>query len=331
MPSKFSVRVTVSHRRSTQESKSNPRDAFWQPIIAERESKSNFPADEIEQRFSSSFGGLLSNNLVKYLDKQIAGIEASVLPKDYPDLRDFLHFPEKYFFERIREVPSAYFGSVSTIYSKIAEAKSELFRQHPLYRQLVEKRTLAQQVLFTIDNISYGSLGYNVSFAPVEKVATVFDSNFDVFKAFLDAYIPDSFKDSIGYYNGEDLAFQIDASPALSNSFQNLSYKFPQIETQVGNPMTNGHSKMDKAKWYWSVANASLVVPVILSLVVLYFAFQMFTEVNRQQAEALKPVLDSQTQLIKHYQDLTKSYDLIQQALLKKALNETEPNKPKSK
>lgn len=331
MLSNFSIRVTINHRRSFQEKPFDPRNAFWEPIISEQRLKSNYPFDDIEQEFLTSFGGFLKSELVEYIEQQIIGFEQSILPREYPDLREFLQFPEKYIFDRFQGSPASYFNSISTIYSKISDVKSELFRQHPFYRQLVEKRAIAQQIIFTVNNISYGSFEYDISIAPIEKIATIFDSNFDLFKAFLDVYIPESFKNSIGDNDGSDLNFRIQVPETIITSFKKSSYEFPKMEAHNNTSNMYSHSTVDKGKYYWIVSNFSLLIPVILSLIVLYFVYQAIADIGRHQEEALKPVLDSQTKLIEHYQELTTNYETFQQILFKKALGDIETAKTKTK
>jgi hypothetical protein len=54
-----------------------------------------------------------------------------------------------------------------------------------------------------------------------------------------------------------------------------------------------------KAEWVWRLANGSLLVPVILALIVLYFGIKELSSFRNAQYEALKPILEHHMLLLK--------------------------------
>ena len=57
----------------------------------------------------------------------------------------------------------------------------------------------------------------------------------------------------------------------------------------------------------WIIANGSLLVPVLLTIVVAYYGMVSLAETKKNQHEVIKPVLEHQTKLLEMYQKLLES------------------------
>ena len=55
----------------------------------------------------------------------------------------------------------------------------------------------------------------------------------------------------------------------------------------------------ERAEWLWRLANGSLLIPFLLSILVMYFGLRMLTDIRNTQSEALKPVIEHQLELLK--------------------------------
>jgi Na+/melibiose symporter-like transporter len=59
------------------------------------------------------------------------------------------------------------------------------------------------------------------------------------------------------------------------------------------------HSKLDTVKWAWTLANTSLVVPVILGLLVWYAAIQGIEKEREQLRQIITSLAERQNDIIK--------------------------------
>jgi len=197
---------------------------------------------------------------------------------------------------------------------------------------------------------------------PVEKLVNLFDSNFEYFHTFFDTFLPSAFVASLArnrednvtniFLDHRDFNFNATASDELKAAFTpkqeestgtSVTIAASQDEASLPPPKTVSAdiTKMEKAQWYWKVANFSLVVPVILALLVLYHSCQKIDDVVKTQNEALKNVTEKYEKTVNHYQEALKRYERIEKILIDKTLKdlgllntdnqqttEPKPNKP---
>ena len=77
-----------------------------------------------------------------------------------------------------------------------------------------------------------------------------------------------------------------------------------KILTFVNILMKRYTSKWDKAKWLWVLSNGSLVIPIILALIVLYFTYEKIDTIFKMQQEHYREIKIEDDKLIKNYQEL---------------------------
>lgn len=169
-----------------------------------------------------------------------------------------------------------------------------------------EARSASTPVTVTISYMNYGSLDFGLMFEPIEKVATLFDSNFAYFHAFLQMYVPLELNEIIRFApNGSSgpmessfiggLNYHVSVDPSMAAVLAGAS--------KLAQPRAGGTPSMvaataDRARWAWIAANTSLLVPTALAAVYLYFANQDLQERERRRPAEYQALAQEQTKLL---------------------------------
>lgn len=283
------------------------KSAFWGFVSQRIEKESNYP-EKLEYEFKKNFGHRLKVDLREKFRSELQYIERSY--NIDLDSHRFFRGPIK----EERGYNDDYFSSIS----KLQELKNEYFKDNVEYQKLSNKVLLSNQIDFGIENISYSSLGLDLSIEPIEKVIQLFDNNFDLFRIFLDQYIPESFLSSI---SASDDKLPVTTSIEYSESFKSEFEKTTNIEKTIDNISQNKSvtsSKWEKAKWAWSLTNGTLVVPVILALIVFYVTFNKIDDIFKIRQENYKEIKIENDKMFQNYQELiqfqkTTYKDLIEE------------------
>ena len=226
---------------------------------------------------------------------------------------------------RFEKNERAYFDDIITGISNLQELKNEYFKNNIEYQRLLNKNLLATQIDFSIQNISYSSLGFDLSLEPIDKLVQLFDNNFELFRIFLDTYIAEDFLASLSYYSDDNfpLSVFLDYPQSFKEEFNTKVFntKSPDAYNSTNEQIK---TKRDKAKWAWSLANGSLFIPVILSLVILYIAISKIDKLNEIHQDNFNRIQTENDKLIDNYHRLIelqiKTYnDLI----IKRSAHET--------
>src|SRR5215813_2428736 len=61
---------------------------------------------------------------------------------------------------------------------------------------------------------------------------------------------------------------------------------------------TNWRSKLDNQRFYWLLANTSLLVPVLLAFAVLYFAWKGIGSLREEQSKQYQPIIERQSNML---------------------------------
>ncbi|GAB4023684.1 hypothetical protein GCM10028808_74660 [Spirosoma migulaei] len=167
---------------------------------------------------------------------------------------------------------------------------------------LYKKMRLAQQLEFSVNNIRYGSLLFDLSIEPAQKALEFFDNNFDYMQVFLEGYIASTFSE----------IFNIDTINFETNVNAQATGLFPAITTTQSTTAANKTTNtMDKAKWTWALVNGSFIIPLAIA-VYLVFSYQSKLEkIQELQDKRTNMILASQDQLIKQFSEQLKRSDLI--------------------
>lgn len=124
-----------------------------------------------------------------------------------------------------------------------------------------------------IASMRYGSLDLMIEFAGAKHLVELFDGNFDVFMMFAQAYLPGAFDNALHQMNfiGDAFLFDIAPMPELVSAFAAYGSTMPA-------PPPTGTAGGGRARTIWQVANFTLLIPVALSLLVLYVAAKSVSE-----------------------------------------------------
>lgn len=159
----------------------------------------------------------------------------------------------------------------------------------------------------------YTSLNLDVDISPLHKLASAFESDFDSFRVFLDVFVPQTIGDIFTPDFANSFSYNIDVPQDFKQAF--LAAPQPAAipkaaATEAAPPAhTKGTDSQERAKWLWRLANGSLVVPVVLALIVLYFGWKEMSSLRDTQQKALESALDHQQKLLE--QDRQRLEDLL--------------------
>jgi|WetSurMetagenome_2_1015567.scaffolds.fasta_scaffold02226_7 hypothetical protein len=293
----------------------NPKEDFWFHISKSIHTETNNP-EYLESKFRKDFPTQLKIDLKKKYINELREIESSYRVDFEPRYFDkmFFHYFEKEGKFRIDD----YMMGIS----RLQEIKNEYFKENKEYQDLLMKYLLSTQIEFGVQNIHYSSLGFDFQIEPIEKVIRLFDNNFELFSIFLNSYIPQSFQSSItDDTDSLPISISIDYPETLKTVF-NEKPKTIISSKRSENAELVKPDKWDKAKWIWSLANGSLLVPVLLSLLVLYIAFNKIEKVNEIREQNFKTIQAENNMIILNYMDLIKIQNVTFKDII--AINKTD-------
>lgn len=168
---------------------------------------------------------------------------------------------------------------------------------------------LLSQIFFQVRIQGYSSLNFSLEMTSLSKIAELFDNNFDLFKMFLDAYIPRSFEQAVENFDTEGkFDFEIKNIPTeIITAFNQSSSKniVPTIAPiSPTSTIQQKNSNNDKSQWIWAIVNGSLLVPLILALAIFYFAFVNLANERKEFQELQKETVIQNNERLKSYQKL---------------------------
>lgn len=278
--SRARVEIKVEHVRPSEGT--GTRDAFWSPII--------------QQSAGVTFG-------TEDLWPKVEAVEAALKNRLGTALR-----------EELRE----YF------------AQSGAFRRGPEghFATMPERFALLLPLVgFEVRYLNYGSLDLTLEIAGAKNLASLFEGNLDLFLIFLHGYLPAAFQTATNL-DPSGLTFNAFPSADLASVFASAN---APVSPEPAPPMQPAHTPQpaspaptpspvppatDRLKSAWLIANYSLVVPVLLSLLVLYVWAKGLSE-ERAELQALhKELLLREQALVKISVDRSLELDKQQSALV---------------
>lgn len=295
--------------------------SFWKYVSNRTDKESNVP-ENLEFTFKRKFGKELKNGLKQKIRNELSEFERNYnIDFKSPYFDEFFHF----YFRRFEKEERVHFDDFINGISKLQELKNDYLKDNKEYQKLLSKSLIASQIDFGVRNISYSSLGFDLSIEPVEKVIEIFDNNYELFRIFLDQYIPECFLSSISVNNDSlPMDVSIDYPDSYKDSFnKKTGNQQRKTAESLENNSQQSSGKWEKAKWFWSMANGSLVVPVILALIVLYFAFNKTEGVNKIRQENFEKIQLENNKVIENYYKLIEIQDKTYQELIEKVKNDT--------
>lgn len=297
----------------------NPKLRFWQPVIDAfgDYNRDNYnTADKCENFIRQRFAAKLKENILEDLDRQLRGYEQNIFERDY------YRFLEDFRFGRRSEKPEQeieYIRALTALIEKNSELRKTLYSENPDYQKLVSKRLIASQFSFAVKDVRYASLEFDLILQPAQKVIDFCDNNFEYLKVFLGGFIAETFREEFSDYNDRvpfDTSVFIDKS-VYQNAVPTMTNANPS------NQPNSGTSKLDKAKWYWTLANGSLLIPVLISIFLLYTYQSKLDNIQSASDKKVDNILQNQDKLIKQYQDASKRTEQLEIKIIDSFLNKS--------
>lgn len=280
------IRIRLIPRAPFPETK-NPREAFWRSMGHE-----NGDFDSLEGKLCSEFGPALRKLLVEHLSEPLRDADRTF----------FEHFLFRYF-DRISMEKDWQRGQELDAFVHLMEQRQQLFRESPVLKAASEKIAATGLIIFGVKIAGYSSINLDLSVGALKKVDEIFDSDFDSFRVFLDAFVPQAYARVFKY----DDAQRLDSNVQIPDSFAKAFAMAAMPSSAAGLPMAlpgqqaneqSPSAAREKAEWLWRLANGSLLVPVVLSLVVLYLGMSMLHDIGKSQNEMMRPIFEHQMRLL---------------------------------
>jgi hypothetical protein len=184
----------------------------------------------------------------------------------------------------------------------------EYYRRGPMMREFgigTAVRPSRTAFAFQVAGFRYGSLALDIDVTGIKALADFFDKNAALCEMVLAQYAPLALAyaltdNSRAYVDG--LMSEVDAA-ALGPAFAALASTpvppaNPTTTAQQANPGVVG-SMAAGLKWQWIAANTSLLVPVLLSLVVLYYGFVGLDHERERVWQAIKDLSEKQNEVLR--------------------------------
>lgn len=270
------------------------RHQFWRSIRQDAESSADFA--KLEGKICRDLARELRYGLIDEIAAPLRKIERSAFRDEFGSLEHFM-------FRAFERKDGDYGRDTPQIFDTLVrhfDARQRLFQENPEIRRIQDKVARAGGIYFSAKIAGYSSLNLDISVSGIAALADVFDRDFDSFRVFLEAFIPHA----VGRVFWEETADLLEYSTQIPPSFE-ASFKAataqPLPAYAPANPATVAAlpaTPREKAEWLWKLANGSLLLPVLLALVVMYFGLSMLNDIRGTQFDALKPVLEHQLKLL---------------------------------
>lgn len=289
------IRIRLVPRKRDRET-SDLRQAFWQAVTdVNGDAKACQNIDRLEGMLCREFGPQLRSLLIQYISEPIRHEKY-----DFRHLGDFLlRFFERPRLEKIRDQ-----DYILDIFTRLLEQRPKLIRESPGYGKIQEKIAATSTVIFSITIVGYSSLVLDLSVGSLNKIAEIFENDFDSFRIFLDVFVPITLKEVFSSNIADEIEYHINIPDSYSQVFapfpsQEAANTGPAAVPTTGAPSPqSGTTARDRAEWLWRLANGSLLVPCLLALFVLYQGMILLQEIRASEQEAMKPFLDHQLKLL---------------------------------
>ena len=277
------IRITVRESGSTL---GNAREDFWNGIREEYESERTIAS--LEAKLRREFGTDLRRIMLREFAEPFRAIDSNVFGFDREILRDRMQFKMERNNDQFDE----------TIF-RLLEQKQQLLRESPSLRNATERLVAAAGITFSARIAGYSSLVLDLFAEPFKLVASAFENDFDSFRVFLEVFAPVAFADVFTVSTANKLDFEVHIPISTEKAFRKVAIEAPDSQVVQASPQTGvGSRGRERAEWIWKVANGSLLIPVLLALLVVYYGLQTLNDMSTAQYEAVKPTLEHQLKLL---------------------------------
>jgi uncharacterized membrane protein (DUF485 family) len=192
-----------------------------------------------------------------------------------------------------------------------------------------DKRSLASSLNIKVTDLHYSSLAFDLVIEPIEKLAKIFDGNFEYFLVFLSGFAPQALESAVAGVLGTNSVFGDITSALLvetrktdkvEGEFDKVANELNKPTTNIDKPVFNASREnppglLDKAKvnWLWAISNTSLIIPVVLASIFIWHAWKTVVARSTELDKRYNELIMTQKQLIeiemKYIQQLTNASD----------------------
>jgi hypothetical protein len=174
------------------------------------------------------------------------------------------------------------------------------YRQYPEF-YFDSRPSSAPPFAFQVVGFRYGSLMLDVDVTGLKGLSRFFDKNIDMLQVVLCQYAPTALAmAAVGNDNSDawidGLECKIQVGQQLAAAFNSDTNSTTQTMPIPGSATSK---TVQSINWAWIVSNTSLVLPVLLSLVVFYFAFAGLDHERERLAQGMTSLADKQTDVLK--------------------------------
>jgi hypothetical protein len=274
----------------------SPREAFWRSV--HQDNNRDTSISELEGKLRREFGRALRQLLVQEIAEPLRQFDRNLYRGEFRDLEHFFFR----FFDRPNSEKYWDSGQALDTLARLMDQRQQIVRESPALRRIQERLAAASSVAFAIRLAGYSSLSLDLSVGSLKSVAEAFDHDFESFRVFLEAFVPQAYAEVFGDAEADRLSFEVQVPPTYEQAFSEPpSAPAPPAQSAVGQPSAPAPpapSARDRAEWLWRLANGSLLVPFLLALVVMYYGLSLLRDFKDMQGDALKPILDHQLKLL---------------------------------
>lgn len=289
------IRIAARDERGDRE---DSRSGFWG--FYRRGDNSNESISQLEAKLCRGMSEQLAEKLVEVFSKAVRESESAL------DLEVF-HDVERFFF-RFGGSDERNFRSYqfAEAYTKYLDYRLEILKSNPSLMEARSRVTQAASVYFSVRIAQYSSLNLDVFVAPIERVAKLFDNDFDSFRVFLDAFVPVMFAETLSQDFADQNSFSVSAPQSFQTEFNKLrsvsvtaTNQSADLGTSVVPASHTTSNERERAVWLWRLANGSLLIPVLIALFVCYFGLKELADLRETESRMLAPVLQYQLDILK--------------------------------
>lgn len=268
----------------------NPREAFWLSMGHE-----NGNYDALEGKLCNEFGPALRNLLIEHFSEPLRDADRKFFRGEFGDLDHFLFR----YFDRPRKEKDWWQGQELDAIARIYEQRQQFFNENPAIRATIEKIAATSPIIFAVRIAGYSSINLDLSVGSIKKVAEIFDGDFDSFRVFLEAFVPQAYARVFSSSDAERLDCAVQIPNTFARAFSaTMSPSSPAVLPEQQISSLSPTSAREKAEWLWRLANGSLLVPVILSLAVMYLGMTMLRDIGKSQQTMMAPIFEHQMKLL---------------------------------
>lgn len=286
-----SIRIRLIPRGPLRQGE-DPRVAFWRSMAQE---DNDF--NSLEGKLCSEFGPALRNLLVKHLSEPLRDVDKIFIGSKLGDIDYFLIHA----FERCSMKGGWQEAQALEAFARLIEQREQFLRENRGLKAVREKIAATSEIIFNTRITGYSSINLELSIGGLKKVVEVFDNDFDSFRVFLEAFVPQAYARVFDSSDAQRLDSDIQIPDSFAKAF--VTTQSPAAGVPVALPAHLGSEQSpsnahERAEWLWKLANGSLLVPVVLSLVVLYLGISMLHDIGKSQNKMMKPIFDHQMKLL---------------------------------